>query len=313
MQNLRIIFAGTPSIAATQLKALIENQYKPIAVLTKPDSKANRGQRNQKSSVKIIAEQVNIEILQPGTLKNTEITEAIRKLNPDIIIVVAYGLIIPQKILNIPKLGCINMHVSLLPKWRGAAPIQRAIQAGDSETGITIMQMDAGMDTGDIMHTSKIPIDANDTSSTLFLKAEAVGAKTLITAIKKIQAQEIKAIKQDKSLATYANKINKEEAIIDWQKPAVDLEREVRAFNPWPISCFIYKNMAIKIKHATVEITEKKYKPGTILQNKKQLKIATTKNILVIEKIQLPNKKEQTIQEVINGHQDWFQINEVIA
>lgn len=312
MQDLRIIFAGTPSIAATQLQALIEKKFNIICALTKPDTKAKRGQKNQKSSVKLIAETAKIKILQPTSLKSEIVLKQIQQLQPDLIVVVAYGLIIPQAILDIPRLGCINMHVSLLPRWRGAAPIQRAIQAGDTTTGITIMQMDAGMDTGAILHTETIAIAANETSLTLFNKAETVGTKALLTTIKQMQDQTLTATPQINELATYAHKITKAEAKLDWHKSALTLTREIRAFNPWPISYLHYKNISIKVTQASIESNNQELTPGTIIGNKHQIKIATTKDILVIHKMQLPNKKEQTVQDIINGHQDWFQIEEIL-
>lgn len=314
MQKLRIIFAGTPEVAAKHLKGLIKTPNKPIAAFTKEDKKSSRGQKINYSPVKITATKHNIPVYQPTSLKTKEAEEIITSLKPDIMVVVAYGLIIPPNILSIPKLGCINVHVSILPRWRGAAPIQRAILAGDKTTGITIMQMNAGLDTGDILHTKEIKIEPKETSYSLFKKAEEAGVAALLRSLNKIQNNNIIPIKQDDSNATYANKINKEEALVNWQtQTAAEIERAVRAFDMWPNSFFIYKDMAIKIKEAKIVTDIPNQPAGTVIRQKKHLIIITKKEGLELKKIQIPNKPPQQVQDVLNGNQEWFIDGELIS
>src|SRR5476651_1898291 len=229
-EPLRIVFAGTPEFAAEHLKALLASPYEIIAVYTQPDRPAGRGQKLMPSPVKQLALENNIVVLQPPTLRNADAQAELAALKPDLIVVVAYGLILPQAVLDIPRFGCINIHPSLLPRWRGAAPIQRTIEAGDVETAITIMKMDKGMDTGPILLQEKIGLHGDETSGKLHDFCSHRGAELLLTVLQDIQ--NIKPIAQDNSHATHAAKIEKSESTIDWKKSVVEIECKIRAMNP---------------------------------------------------------------------------------
>ena len=227
-EPLRIVFAGTPEFAAEHLKALLASPYDIVAVYTQPDRPAGRGQKLMPSPVKQLALEHNIPVLQPPTLRNAEAQAELAALKPDLLVVVAYGLILPQGVLDIPRLGCINSHASLLPRWRGAAPIQRAVEAGDSESGVTVMRMEAGLDTGPMLLKVTTPITAADTGGSLHDRLAELGPPAVIQAIAGLAAGTLEGEVQDDSLATYAHKLNKDEARIDWSRPAVELERLVR-------------------------------------------------------------------------------------
>src|SRR5690606_33051097 len=235
MPALNIVFAGTPPFAARHLASLLETQHRIVAVYTQPDRAAGRGKQLQPSAVKTLALAHDLPVFQPASLKSTEEQQQLAQLQPDVMVVVAYGLLLPQAVLDIPKFGCINVHGSLLPRWRGAAPIQRALWAGDKETGVAIMQMEAGLDTGPVLLEARLPILADDTSASLYEKLAQLGPTALCDALHQLPDLLSKAQPQNDSLATYAHKLSKEEAQLDWQRPADELERWVRAFNPWPI------------------------------------------------------------------------------
>jgi len=251
-EPLRIVFAGTPEFAAEHLKALLDSPYEIVAVYTQPDRPAGRGQKLMPSPVKQLALEHGIVVLQPPTLRNAEAQAELAALKPDLLVVVAYGLILPQVVLDIPRLGCINSHASLLPRWRGAAPIQRAVEAGDSESGVTVMRMEAGLDTGPMLLKSVTPISAEDTGGTLHDRLAELGPPAVLQAIAGLAAGTLDGEIQDDSLATYAHKLNKDEARIDWNRPAVELERLIRAFNPWPISHSTLSGEALKVLAASV-------------------------------------------------------------
>lgn len=312
---LNIVFAGTPDFAARHLQALIDSQHNVIAVYSQPDRPAGRGKHMQASAVKQLAAKANIPVMQPLSLKTDEAQQQLRELNPDIMIVVAYGLILPKEVLDIPSLGCLNVHGSLLPRWRGAAPIQRALWAGDDESGVTIMQMDMGLDTGAMLLKKAIPIKADDTSASLYEKLAEVGPSALLETLNKLD--QIPAQKQNEQFATYAQKLSKEEAKIDWQLDAEQLARNVRAFNPWPVA---YCNVAgndIKVWHAQavpVLDADKKLKPGQILSaDKNGILIMAGQNALLMTSIQLPGKKALSVAEVLNGKADWFSVGSILA
>ena len=232
---MKIIFAGTPDFAAAHLRALIDcGQHEIVAVYTQPDRPAGRGKKLTASAVKQLASEQGLTVLQPPSLKEADAQQQLAGFAADLMIVVAYGLILPQAVLDTPRLGCINVHGSLLPKWRGAAPIQRAVEAGDDETGICIMQMDAGLDTGPVISVARCAIEATDTSGSIYQKLSALGAPTLLAALEKLASGVAVAEQQDDSQSTYASKIDKAEALIDWATPAETLARKVRAFNPFP-------------------------------------------------------------------------------
>lgn len=310
---MKIIFAGTPDFAAKHLQTLIDSSHEIIAVLTQPDRPAGRGNKLTASPVKNLATEQHIPVYQPSTLKTTENQEIIKSLNADIMIVVAYGLILPQTVLDMPRLGCLNVHGSLLPRWRGAAPIQRACWAGDSQTGITIMQMDAGLDTGDMLYKLSCDIEKTDTSASLYGKLAELGPKGLLETLTLIEEGNIQPEKQDASLVTYAEKLSKQEAKLNWNLPAVQLERCIRAFNPWPVSYFEINGELIKVWQA--EAIEKEHnKPvGTILQaNKHGICIATSNGSLNMIQLQPAGKKTMSAQDLLNSRQSWFVVGEKI-
>ncbi|TKB46971.1 methionyl-tRNA formyltransferase [Ferrimonas sediminicola] len=308
MTPLKIVFAGTPDFAARHLDALIQSDHQVVAVYSQPDRPAGRGKKLTASPVKTVALDHDIPVYQPKSLRQEEAQRELADLDFDIMVVVAYGLILPKGVLETPRLGCINVHGSLLPRWRGAAPIQRAIWAGDAVTGVTIMQMDEGLDTGDMLHKVTLPIDASDTSAALYDKLAELGPQGLLAALKKIADGTIVAEKQDDSQANYADKLSKEEARIDWNQPADFIERCVRAFNPWPVSHFEAGDSSLKLWQATV-VDGSGAQPGTVIQADKQgLVIACGQQALKLETIQLPGKKAMAATDVLNARKEWFAV-----
>ena len=311
---LNIIFAGTPDFAATHLKALIDAKHNVIAVFTQPDRPAGRGNKLTASPVKQLAIENHLPVYQPATLKTEENQKIIAELNADIMIVVAYGLILPQAVLDMPKLGCLNVHGSLLPRWRGAAPIQRACWAGDTLTGITIMQMDAGLDTGDMLYKLTCPIEPSDTSATLYNKLAQLGPEGLLDTLTQITEGKIQPEKQDPSQVTYAEKLSKQEAKLDWNLSAQQLERCVRAFNPWPVSYFEVNGEPVKVWQAEVVSTDHNQPVGTILQaDKKGICIATSDGALNMTLLQPAGKKPMSAQDLLNSRKAWFVVGEKLS
>ncbi|MFB0962903.1 MAG: methionyl-tRNA formyltransferase, partial [Pseudomonas sp.] len=251
-RSLRIVFAGTPEFAASHLQALLDSEHSVIAVYTQPDRPAGRGQKLTPSPVKQLASKHNIPVLQPLNLRSTEAQQELAAFNADLMVVVAYGLILPQTVLDSPRLGCINSHASLLPRWRGAAPIQRAIEAGDTESGITVMQMEAGLDTGPMLLKVKTPILATDTAGSLHDRLATLGPDAVLQAIQGLADGSINAEKQLEGLATYAHKLNKQAALIDWQRPAAALDCQIRAMHPWPVAHTTLAGETLKIHSAQV-------------------------------------------------------------
>lgn len=305
--SLRIIFAGTPDFAARHLAALLATQHHVVGVLTPPDKPAGRGKKLTMSPVKELALTNDIPVYQPISLKPQENHEWIKAQRADIMIVVAYGLILPKAVLEIPRLGCLNVHGSLLPKWRGAAPIQRSLWAGDKETGVTIMQMDIGLDTGDMLYKSSCAITDEDTSASLYEKLAELGPTALITTLDLITSGNVIAEKQDDNLANYAQKLSKEEAKIDWSLPAEQIERCIRAFNPWPMSFFMLDEQPVKVWKAQVIADDTNHTAGTLLKaDKTGIYIATGKDILNITQLQPPGKKPMASADFLNAKRDWF-------
>jgi methionyl-tRNA formyltransferase len=294
---MRIIFAGTPHFAASALAALV-GEHQVIAVLTQPDRPAGRGMQLAESPVKQFARPHNLTVLQPVTLKTEEAQRPLAALDADVMVVAAYGLILPQAVLQIPHHGCLNIHASLLPRWRGAAPIQRAILAGDTETGITIMQMDAGLDTGDMLLRQTCPISEDDTAKTLHDKLAEIGASSILEALHLLQANRLVPIKQDNEAACYAAKLTKSEAQIDWRQDARQIERAVRAYNP----CHANLNgVAIKIWQANV-CPDTRGEPGTVLDvNKRGITVACGKDALRLETLQRPGGKAQPAAQFLQA------------
>ncbi|QLD33999.1 methionyl-tRNA formyltransferase [Mannheimia varigena] len=312
MSKLNIIFAGTPDFAAQHLQALLESEHNVIAVYTQPDKPAGRGKKLQASPVKQLAESHNIPVFQPKSLRNAEAQAELQALNADVMVVVAYGLILPEAVLNAPKYGCLNVHGSLLPRWRGAAPIQRSIWAGDAETGVTIMQMDIGLDTGDMLHKVTTPIEANETSASLYAKLAELAPPALLEVLNGLESQQFKAEKQDETQSNYAEKLSKEEAKLDWNLSAAQLERNIRAFNPWPMSFLTLEvegvEQSIKAHQATV-LPHQAKPTGTVVNvDKTGIQIATQDGVLNITQLQPAGKKPMSVQDFLNGRADWFTV-----
>ncbi len=309
--KLRLAFAGTPELAQKILESIIlANEHSVEIVLTQPDRPAGRGRKVKPSEVKTCALNNNIPILQP---------EKARDLDPnclnncDLMLVVAYGLLITPEVLAKPRLGCINIHTSLLPRWRGAAPIQRAVEAGDKETGITFMQMDQGLDTGDILQQISCPINNHETGGELHDRLAEIGAMNINSFLSNIVEKKLHAQKQDDSKSTYAKKISKQEAKIDWSRPSIELERKIRAFNPFPVTHTQINDLSIRIWETEIKDKNKNLSPGTILNNKSGLDIVTGDGVLSITKLQLPGKRIMTAKEFLNGHPDFFTANPVVS
>ncbi len=308
--HLRIAFAGTPEFAAISLSALIKaDQHDLVTVFTQPDRPAGRGRKIQKSAVKELAESNDLNVLQPLSFKDPETLETLRSLNLDLLIVVAYGQILPQAILDTPRLGCINVHGSLLPRWRGAAPIQRAIEAGDPESGVTIMQMAAGMDTGPMYLKAACPIEQNATAQVLHDKLADLGAETLLETVTTLSAGSAKLEDQDESLVTYAAKITKEEATINWQEPAVVIQRKVCAFNPTPVCHTELFDKKVRIWEAEVINSDSDLnsgkKAGEIVKTSREgIDVATGEGLLRIKVLQMAGKRRIDVADFVNGNVD---------
>ncbi|MDU6926946.1 methionyl-tRNA formyltransferase [Franconibacter helveticus] len=312
--SLRIIFAGTPDFAARHLDALLSSAHQIVGVFTQPDRPAGRGKKLMPGPVKVLAQQHAIPVFQPVSLRPAENQQLIADLEADVMVVVAYGLILPKAVLDMPRLGCINVHGSLLPRWRGAAPIQRALWAGDKETGVTIMQMDAGLDTGDMLYKLACPITAQDTSASLYDKLAQLGPQGLLATLDQLSEGSAQPEVQNESLVTYAEKLSKEEAKLDWSLSAAQLERCIRAFNPWPVSYFLMDEQPVKVWQASVIEAATAKKPGTIIEaNKNGIQVATAEGILNLETLQPAGKKAMSAQDLLNSRREWFEPGTVLA
>jgi len=297
---MKIIFAGTPQFAASALAALLK-EHEVVAVLTQPDRPAGRGMCLTASPVKQLALQHSLAVLQPATLKTEEVRHTIAAFDADVMVVAAYGLILPKVVLQLPRHGCLNIHASLLPRWRGAAPIQRAIQNGDSETGITIMQMDEGLDTGDMLIRRSCLIAEHETTQTLHDKLAELGASSILETLRLLKEQRLFPVKQDEAAATYAAKLLKNEARIDWHQDARQLERTVRAFNPFPVCQAALHGVTIKIWQARI-CTGLQGKPGEVLAVDKQgVSVACGKGALCLEVLQRPGSKAQSAMQLLQS------------
>ena len=306
---LRIIFAGTPDFAARHLQALLNSPYQVVAAYTQPDRPAGRGQQLQPSAVKQLALQHNIPVYQPKSLKKATAQAELAALKADLMVVVAYGLILPQVVLDTPTFGCINVHGSLLPRWRGAAPIQRAIWAGDKQTGVTIMQMDAGLDTGAMLSKVSCDIDATDTSASLYDKLAIIGPEALLAALDNLTNLQQQAQPQDDTLASYAEKLHKDEALLDFSKDAVTLEREIRAFNPWPVSYLTLPQGNVKVWAAQADMTADAVTPAKVINaSKNGIFIGCASGVLCITQLQPPGKKPLSAADFLNGRADWLAV-----
>jgi len=310
---LRIVFAGTPDFAATHLEALLNASANVVAVYTQPDRPAGRGKKLQPSAVKKVALEHNIDVYQPLNFKDQTDVDQLAALKPDLFIVVAYGLLLPQSVLDIPSLACINSHASLLPRWRGAAPIQRALEAGDAQTGVTVMQMELGLDTGPMLHKVETPIMPNDTGGSLHDRLAKLGSQAIVDVVAKYEKGPVLGEVQDDSLSTYAHKLTKQEALVDWRLDAQEVVQKIRAFNPVPMCYTLLGDNRIRILQAQVYPKAHTAMPGTVLSvNEMGIIIACGNMAISLEQIQLPGKKPQSVADILNGKHP-FNENYVLA
>jgi len=302
--RLKIVFAGTPDFAVAALDALMEtDQHDICAVYTQPDRPAGRGRKLKAGPVKTAALEYSLPVYQPVTLNDPEQQQQLRSLQADLMVVVAYGLLLPLPVLDAPRLGCINIHASLLPRWRGAAPIQRAILAGDDETGVTIMQMDEGLDTGPELYRLTTPIYASDTAQTLHDRLAALGAQALLDTLGLIVDGAACPVPQDEDTATYARKLDKSEAVLDWVLSAQQLDRRVRAFNPWPVAQTLLHGEVLRVWQAEPLPGDFDQQPGTVLRvSKRGIDVATGDGILRLQRLQSAGGKPLDAGVFINGH-----------
>jgi len=302
---MKIIFAGTPDFAVAPLLTLYKD-HDIVAVFTQPDRKAGRGKKLTPPPVKVEAEKLDIPVFQPTTLKDKQADIAV--LNADVMVVVAYGMLLPQDILDTPKFGCINIHASILPRWRGAAPIQRAIEAGDAETGVSIMQMELGLDTGPVFQVLTIPITNSDTSASLHDKLAELGAQGIVETLAKLEeSPSIKPVEQDDSKSNYAKKITKQEAIIDWSNSANQIDQQIRAFIPWPICQTSHDSTRIRVWEASVSNSSNKTNNQVAIGEitaitEQHIEVNCGKGTLFLKKLQRDGSKPLPIKEFCNGY-----------
>ena len=307
-EPLRIIYAGTPDFSVAALEALIASEHQVIAVYTQPDRPAGRGRDMKASPVKEKALQHDIPVYQPLSLRDAQAQQELSELDADLMVVTAYGLLLPSEVLEAPRLGCINIHASLLPRWRGAAPIQRAILAGDERTGITIMQMDEGLDTGDMLAVAECEIDAHDTGSSLHDKLMVLGAETLISALPAIADRSCTPVKQDDALACYASKLSKAEARVDWRSSAREIERAVRAFNSWPVAyCHLErKGRQTNLRLWQAEVLDASAdagQPGEVIaESANGIDIACGEGVLRVTELQAEGKRRMSASDFLNAN-----------
>ncbi len=309
---MRVVFAGTPDFSVSCLEALLAAHSVDLAidlaaVYTQPDRPAGRGKKLQPSAVKTAALRHGLPVFTPESLQPESVLASLAQLNPDLVVVVGYGLLLPAKWLAMPPLGCVNIHASLLPRWRGAAPIQRAIEAGDDITGVSLMRLERGLDSGAVLARAEIPIDADDTGGSLNAKLARLGGALLVANLPALARGEWKAVAQDKSLVCYASKLEKAEGRLDWRLSAVVLERKVRAFNPWPAAVVELGGVSMKVLAARVDSASRrtstyKISPGEIISvDKTGIAVATGDGVLVLTQIQKPGGKPMSVAALLNG------------
>ena len=311
--SLRLGFAGTPEIAAVVLADLLAKSVFPVdMVYTQPDRPAGRGKQPSASAVKKLAVQHDLQPRQPETPADLLADRDLSGL--DVLVVIAYGMLLPEEVLKRPRLGCINIHTSLLPRWRGAAPIQRAIEAGDTRTGITIIQMEKGLDTGPVLFQKSCPIAVNETAGSLHDKLATLGSECLLDLLPRLANGEVKATPQDHTMATYARKITKDEARLDWHRQAIQLERQIRAFNPAPVASMVINQQIFRIWESEVQNDESSSVPGTVVAfGRDGLDIQTGKGILRVKMIQAAGRKKMSVQEFLNGKPGFFQQGQICS
>ena len=285
------------------LQALLDSEHDVIAVYTQPDRPAGRGRKLTASPVKALAQQFQIPVYQPISLKDTDAQEQLAALQADVMIVVAYGLILPEAVLNAPRYGCLNIHASVLPRWRGAAPIQRAILAGDAESGVTIMQMDKGLDTGDMLTIRTCPIADDDTGSSLHDRLADMGALALLQTLGDIEAKRLQPVVQDDRQATYAHKLDKQEALINWQDDAAFIVRKIQAFNSWPVAYTHYNGKSLRLWQARfIALDPGRVPEGSVIaESAEGIDIAAQNGIVRVLELQMPGKKRIMVKDFING------------
>ena len=297
---MRIVFIGTGEIGAPTLRALLNSEHEVVAVVTQPDKRAGRKQRIESPPIKKKIAKTRIPILQPARIKDQKATGEIRDFAPDVVVVVAYGQILPRDVLEIPRLACLNLHASLLPRWRGAAPIQAAIAAGDCETGITAMYMDEGLDTGDILLQRHVEILPNDTGGSLHDRLAQIAPEALLESLRLLSAGNAPRIVQDNARATYAPKLKREHGLIDWSESAEAIDRKIRAYNPWPGAFMKVDHQNLKVFSASV--VDLNGQPGEVLRSDKDLIVATGKGALSLAEVQLEGKRPMGAAEFLRGH-----------
>ena len=298
---MKIIFAGTPEFAVPALDALIVAGHQIVMALTQPDRPAGRGMKLKASPVKVLAEQHKLYVFQPETLKDVAVQAQIEAVNADVMIVAAYGLIIPTVVLNMPRFGCYNIHASLLPRWRGAAPIHRSVLVGDAETGVTIMEVVPALDAGAMVSRGVVPITENDTTQTLHDALSKIGADLMVQAMAELEQKgTLPSTPQDESLVTYAHKLEKSEAAIDWQKTAIEISRQVRAFNPFPVAQGLLKGEVCRLWMATAQAG--KAKAGEIVSVHDGVTVGCGEGLLHITELQAPGGKRLNAQAFVQGH-----------
>ena len=301
---MRVLFIGTGEIGVPTLRALLNSEHEVIAVVTQPDKPVGRDQRIESPPIKTAligrARPPGAPIFQPARIKDPQAIEQIRSRTPDAIVVVAYGQILPHDVLEIPRLACLNVHASLLPRWRGAAPLQAAIAAGDFETGITVMYMDEGLDTGDILLQRNVEILPNDTGGSLHDRLAQIAPEALLESLRLIAAGSAPRIRQDNARATYAPKLKREHGQIDWSESAEAIERKIRAYNPWPGAFMKVDHQNLKVFSASV--VDLNSQPGEVLRSDKDLVVATGKDALSLAEVQLEGKRRMSAAEFLRGH-----------
>ena len=300
--GLRIVFAGTPAFAVPALEAIAASRHRLVAVYTQPDRPAGRGLQPLAGPAKARAQALGVPVEQPATLKDPVAARRLAALRPDVMVVVAYGLLLPQAVLDVSRLGCLNIHASLLPRWRGAAPLQRALLAGDAETGVCLMRMEAGLDTGPVMARERVAIAPDDTAGSLHDRLAALGARMIVPGLDALAAGRAGFEPQDEAGASYARKTDKGEARIRWSDPAEAIERQVRAFDPWPVAEARLDGAQLRVWRARVEPAASRSVPGTVLAARADgIRVMTGRDALVIERLQLPGRRPQEARDFVNA------------